>query len=278
MSYEKSSIGHHPLPGVRRCRGGFTLVELLVVIGIIAILVALLLPSLSKARKQANTVACAANLRQQGMLLKFYSNDWKDALVAIDSPLLAYPNTGTMVPWYYRLLPYLKFPELTMANVNTINTYTEGAVTVFRCPAQIDDYMFRNSGMQYGMNVVGIPSVYDTATQRITVNSKRWSSVRRPTETIYVTDAMDAAGARVDSRITYPAGFADNIYPGHMIYLTGLGFGFDLPISDRHAGGLNVLYFDGSVRYSKFDEVAPFVTDTPVVKTRKTRYWDHRMP
>ena len=74
-------------PGCRgffpvRCSAAFTLVELLVVIGIIALLVAILLPSLRRARQSAQGVACMSNQRQIGLSIQQYLHDGKGQYMA----------------------------------------------------------------------------------------------------------------------------------------------------------------------------------------------------
>jgi prepilin-type N-terminal cleavage/methylation domain-containing protein len=73
-------FSHRPQRERQTRRGAFTLVELLVVIGIIAVLISVLLPALSKARESANRTQCLSNLRSIGQMLNMYAIRYKDQI------------------------------------------------------------------------------------------------------------------------------------------------------------------------------------------------------
>ena len=124
----------------RHEKRAFTLVELLVVIGIIAVLVSILLPTLRSVRRQANLVQCSSNMKQLSMSMLMYIQDNKGRFPAAEFfPIAgAYPYgwgwANELVAQNYIKAPGLsvyKFPGDTAKKFNRSN--------VFRCPEGIDE-------------------------------------------------------------------------------------------------------------------------------------------
>jgi len=120
-------------------RTAFTLVELLVVIGIIALLISILLPSLTRAREQAQTIKCLSNLRQIGLAMTQYTNDTKGYVIPCD--LRGPAGSTTIENWATLLvcLGYMSYPHTT----NTTTPLTED--TAFRCPSGLMDFKGQTS-------------------------------------------------------------------------------------------------------------------------------------
>ena len=129
------TIPKHARPGLRPVRvrsvrpEGFTLIELLVVIAIIAILAAMLLPALSKAKAKAHQVNCISNLKQAGIGLNLYVDDNRGYYPYVSVPATVLDPTdtsGSNTIWTKQLDPYLPQRGQTLTSRESI---------VFVCPS-----------------------------------------------------------------------------------------------------------------------------------------------
>ena len=205
----------------RRRRSGFTLVELLVAIGILAALVGLLFPVLTRARRKAHEAKCQSNLRQIGLALSMYAQD-NDGLFPLTGNPDPVPNT-----WRAAIFPYVGNPQLLLCPAERVSPPFDGTLSDWSLKSG-----YAMNAVHWQMGPPSPPGLWWT----------HESSIELPAETIHVVEG--SGSYELSNPDPAPAGGSNE----H-------GFIRDDTAGRRHSGGANYLFCDGHVKHLKPTQV-----------------------
>ncbi|MBO5762263.1 MAG: prepilin-type N-terminal cleavage/methylation domain-containing protein [Lentisphaeria bacterium] len=245
----------------------FTLIELLVVIAIIAILAAILLPALGKARDKAQTTGCISNLKQQGTAAAMYTGDYDFLVSALSTSYKLGNITYNAAGWKALIALYVAQNPQDQQDLNKIVTSN-----VFHCPKWNMEGITNTShrtqlgstypiyGGGYGFPYVG------TGTEYLGYNAKfqKPNRVKNPSLTFYIGESDDSGQGQTSATgycFTYntttahttgrrPWGRHDNYktmpvlwVAGHVSTMTNEALRLGAPIPGQTAGNNYRYYF-----------------------------------